>query len=60
MTAEMIILLISASFLIGAIIAYTMIEPYVIDVLEDYEDIKNEKKVNHLVIEYDDLKDETA
>ena len=60
MTAEMIILLISASFLIGAIIAYTMIEPYVIDVLNDYEDIKNEKKVNRMSIEYDDLKGETA
>ena len=60
MTAEIIILLIAISFLFGAIIAYTMIEPYVIDVLNDYEDIKNENKVNHLVIEYDDLKDETA
>ena len=60
MTAEMIILLIAISFLFGAIRAYTMIEPYVIDVLNDYEDIKNEKKVNRMSIEYDDLKGETA
>ena len=60
MTAEMVILLITAMFLFGALVMYAYIEPYVIDIIDENEKLKDEKKINRMSIEYDDLKGETA